>query len=110
MAIKCWKKDCKFRDERGYCELGYIEINEKGECVEYEPDPRKEIIEHNEKHVKAIERIMNSDNIPEKTKDMLVLLHILTMKTDKGTLVVDEMFPDEKERGDDERTIVHRKV
>ena len=40
VAIKCWRKDCKFRDERGYCTLSYVEINERGECIEYEPRER----------------------------------------------------------------------
>jgi len=29
--------DCKFNDG-GWCSLGYVEINEKGECTEYEPN------------------------------------------------------------------------
>ncbi|MBC7130465.1 DUF1540 domain-containing protein [Candidatus Bathyarchaeota archaeon] len=49
MAIKCDKKDCKFRDERGYCTLDYIEINEQGICEDYEKDERKAIREEKER-------------------------------------------------------------
>ena len=93
MAIRCSRRTCKFNDN-GWCTLDYVGIDEEGKCIEYELDLHKEIIEHNEKHAEAIKRIMDS-NMPEKAKDMLILLHILTMKTDKGTLVVDEMFPEE---------------
>jgi len=41
VAIKCWRKDCKFRDKRGYCTLDSIEIDEEGKCDDYEPrNPR----------------------------------------------------------------------
>jgi len=41
MAIKCWVKDCKFRDKRGYCTLDGIEINEEGKCDDYEPKEKR---------------------------------------------------------------------
>ena len=42
MAIKCWRKDCKFNND-GWCDLDYIEVNEKGECTKYELDEHKKI-------------------------------------------------------------------
>ena len=47
MAIKCNRKDCKFRDERGHCELGNIEINEDGVCQDYKKDEKKAIVGYN---------------------------------------------------------------
>ena len=35
MAVRCFA-NCKFRDERNYCTLYYIEIDENGCCVELE--------------------------------------------------------------------------
>jgi len=40
VAIRCLRKDCKF-NKGGWCDLDYIEVNEKGRCIEYEP--KKEI-------------------------------------------------------------------
>ena len=44
MAIKCWRKDCRFRDKRGYCTLDGIEIDENGKCDDYEPIKRKKLL------------------------------------------------------------------
>jgi len=44
VAIKCYKKDCKFRDKRGYCTLDGIEIDENGKCDDYEPIKRKKLL------------------------------------------------------------------
>ena len=36
MAIRCWCLKCKF-NKGGWCELGYIEVDENRVCQEYEP-------------------------------------------------------------------------
>ncbi len=36
MAIRCHASDCKFNKNR-WCDLYYLEIDEKRRCLEYEP-------------------------------------------------------------------------
>jgi len=90
MTIKCYKKDCKFRDKRGYCTLDSIEINEEGKCDDYERDEKKAIVEHNTKMAGLLERL-GKLNIDEKSKKELATLLILGMKTDDGELVLDKI-------------------
>ena len=35
-VIRCWRRNCKF-NRGGWCELSYIEIDENGVCLDYEP-------------------------------------------------------------------------
>lgn len=97
MAIKCYKKDCKFRDKRGYCTLDSIEINEEGKCDDYERDEKKAIVEHNTKMAELLERL-GKLNIDEKSKKELATLLILGMKTDDGELVLDKIAEALKEK------------
>lgn len=93
MAIKCQRKDCKFRDERGYCELDYIEIDGNGVCQDYEKDERKAIVEHNTKMGELLEKLGNL-NIDEKSKKEIATLLVLAMKTEDGELVIDKIAKD----------------
>ena len=90
MAIRCWRKDCKF-NEGGWCSLDYIEVNEKGECEEYEPDERKRIIEYNTSMAKLIEQLGKIEVLSEKDKDYFAKLLILSMKTEDGEHVIDKI-------------------
>ena len=102
MAIKCYKKDCKFRDKRGYCTLDSIEINEEGKCDDYERDEKKAIVEHNTKMARLLERL-GKLNIDEKSKKELATLLILGMKTDDGELVLDKIAEALKEGDENAR-------
>ena len=99
MPIKCWRRDCKFRDKRGYCILDSIEIDEEGKCDDYEQDEKKKIIEHNTKMAGLLERL-GKLNIDEKSKKELATLLVLGMKTDDGELVLDKITEALKEGGD----------
>jgi len=97
VAIKCNRKDCKFNNG-GWCDLDYIEINEKGECVEYDPDEHKKIVEYNTNMVKLIEKLGKMETLSEKDKDYFATLLVLAMKTEDGETVADKLFADLKER------------
>jgi len=90
VAIKCWRNDCKFNDG-GWCSLDYVEINEKGECTEYEPDERKKIIEYNTGLAKAIEQLGKMETLSEKDKNYFATLLVLAMKTEDGEHVIDKI-------------------
>ena len=100
MAIRCNRTDCKFNDG-GWCTLDYVEIDEEGKCVEYEPDEKKKIIEHNENMLKILQKLSEIEGIPKEEKDQLAFLLLLGLKTEDGELVYDKLMNDLKtETGD----------
>jgi len=98
VAIKCWRRDCKFRDKRGYCTLDSIEINEEGKCDDYERDEKKAIVEHNARIGGLLEQLGKMETLSEKDKDYLATLLVLAMKTEDGETVADKLFADLEER------------
>jgi len=97
VAIRCARTDCKFNDG-GWCTLGYIQINEKGECEEYEPDERKRIIEYNTRIAKLIEQLGKMESLSEEDKKHFATLLLLGMKTEDGEHVIDKIEKALKER------------
>ena len=98
VAIKCWRRDCKFRDKRGYCTLDSIEINEEGKCDDYEQDEKKAIVEHNARIGELLEQLGKMETLSEKDKDYFATLLVLAMKTEDGETVADKLFTDLEER------------
>ena len=90
MAIKCARRDCKFNDG-SWCTLDYVEINEEGKCIEYEPDERKKVIEYNTNLVKLIEQLGKMESLSKEDKDYFATLLILAMKTEDGEHVIDKI-------------------
>ncbi len=97
VAIRCQRTDCKFNNN-GWCSLDYIEVSEKGECTKYEPDERRQIIEHNTRMAELIEQLGGMEFLSEEDKDYFVTLLVLGMKTEDGELVMDKIEKILKER------------
>ena len=92
MAVKCSRVDCKFRDERGYCTLDHIEIDENGVCLDYEPDERKRIVDHNTRVAELIERVGQMEELSEEQKNKYTWLLILSMMTEDGETVAEKIM------------------
>ena len=70
-----------------------MEVREakEDELKEMTEQKLKDITKWNTFFAKEIERIGNDKELDEKTKKLLIFANILMMKTDKGTLVGEEL-------------------